>query len=317
MLARDAAAIIPNSGLRHAVENALIQLLNMQYVSSPLIHGRLWKIVEGAGMGLVYSGSTADAAFYSKVETWACSADVMRQHKIHAYFRFKDDIWVLSSCRELMTTFFHGMKQRSEYFELICTEVSRTAIDMLQVTVIRNVGTGQFTCKPIVKDLGPPLDLTSGQPSSTLFRWPAACIRSLNKLSTVPKYALDAKKTFITRFERHHCPKEWIDLIASTEIEARSANDAPFSDCKWLVLPYHSVWQKAGIASTLRDFKNDPSWNSIINFCGGQSVPDFCVAWKNQERHAHVKISTLANHFLGRMEKCVSAACTTSPACFL
>ena len=54
-------------------------LLQNQYVKSKFFPDKMWKVVQGSGIGLIHSGDTMDWAFYSAVERWILQEEFMDQ----------------------------------------------------------------------------------------------------------------------------------------------------------------------------------------------------------------------------------------------
>jgi hypothetical protein len=58
--------------LRGLVSGTIDLLLSSQYVSAPCFPGRLWRVVRGAGMGLIFAGDMCDMALATRAELeWA------------------------------------------------------------------------------------------------------------------------------------------------------------------------------------------------------------------------------------------------------
>ena len=98
-------------------------------------------MLKGAGMGLIMSGAVADCAlFTTSVKRWAVDQSVMVNHKIQAYFRFRDDIWILGYDKDLFKQFHWNMAELSGYYKLECAQFSKNAVAMLQIDVCIDKG---------------------------------------------------------------------------------------------------------------------------------------------------------------------------------
>ena len=69
----------------------LLFLLTNQYVHST-ITDNFYRCLTGSGMGLVFSGEVADAAFLASLEPLFLRRDRLATMGIKNYFRFKDDL---------------------------------------------------------------------------------------------------------------------------------------------------------------------------------------------------------------------------------
>ncbi len=74
-------------------------------------------------MGLVHSSAVCDAAlFFLAEQSWATKVEVQQAFAIHAYYRCKDDIWILAGDRSLVRRFisrFRDLASRAFDSELV------------------------------------------------------------------------------------------------------------------------------------------------------------------------------------------------------
>ena len=69
-------------------------VLGAQFIQTSDYHDtRIFKVEKGTGMCTVCSGEISDACFFKLAEeSFAVNRDTMWSHRVHAYYRFKDDI---------------------------------------------------------------------------------------------------------------------------------------------------------------------------------------------------------------------------------
>ena len=86
--------------------------------------------------------------------TWATKLEIQQAFAIKAYFRFKDDIWILACDRGLARRFISRFRNlAAKVFESELVECSQQSVEMIGViTVIEN---GNFTQNLVqrIKDL--------------------------------------------------------------------------------------------------------------------------------------------------------------------
>ena len=61
----DDCARLVDEGTKPLFKKAMYFILDSQYVESPYLQERLFKIIERSGMGLTHSGDVADGAFFN------------------------------------------------------------------------------------------------------------------------------------------------------------------------------------------------------------------------------------------------------------
>ena len=133
-IANLASAIIPRPK-RKIYEEALLWLLNSQFIDSPLLPGRLFRVTRGTGMGLQPSGPVADAAFFEKCERPFVLCDPA-SFGIRQYVRYKDDIFVLASDKNGTARWTSELRRHAyPVFEIECESVSNREVDMLNMRV--------------------------------------------------------------------------------------------------------------------------------------------------------------------------------------
>ena len=222
-LTDDASKLLPRGARKALVSRALLHILSCQFVTSKQqeLQGRVWQVQQGTGMGLKHSGETADAALAVKSEiNYACKRAVMEAHNILAFFRFRDDVLLIASDknnRSLTRKYVKRYIELSDYFRVLCEEVSSTKITMLDIEV--SIRGNKFITAPTWKptSLGIPLCTSSAHPKKVHEGWPIALIRRLGPLSSNLQNALRAKKLLVERFCQHLASEQVIATMKSTD----------------------------------------------------------------------------------------------------
>eukprot|EP00959_Pyramimonas_sp_CCMP1952_P258232 5397503-Pyramimonas_sp.AAC.1 len=91
MCRRVSRAVWGSGGAVHEI--ILSGLLSNQFVHTPLLEDRHWRVVSGAGMGFPCAGDVADVNFAEMVEVELMSR--FEDHGLLFYGRFRDDILLL------------------------------------------------------------------------------------------------------------------------------------------------------------------------------------------------------------------------------
>ena len=165
----------------NVLENALGYILHCQYVGSDLFPGKVWRVTGGTGIGQTHSGELADMYFYLKVERpFSANPEVMRQHCILEYIRFRDDIFLIATDVMKWCDYHNGLKeQMGVTYKVEVDSVSWHHVNMLDVTVHKGDAykqRGVLDVKPYSKpsEQKIPLGSNSNHPDSVHRSWPVA-----------------------------------------------------------------------------------------------------------------------------------------------
>ena len=290
-LTEDARQCMHSGPRKKLLESALLFLLQEQYVESPLLEERTFKVVLGSGMGLPHSGELADLVLLNCMErNFTCARKKRVDVGIQQYWRFRDDILIVGSNPTGSRQFFNSMKARAKYFALKVESVSRTDIRYLQLTIGIDRKAHKFWCAPTYKEssLGMPLSHRSCQPMHVHMSWPAAQISGLGGLTTTAEGAEHAKSTFIEKFVSHYSSPAIVDIIRRTDPYKGSKTEKKNKDQDggmsklWLVCGYHPSWRRA-ITSAVKDFEAQTWWQALWGEAFGSLYRKarIQVSWKN------------------------------------
>jgi hypothetical protein len=86
------------------LSNALLWLLDKQWISIKMHTGRCFKVCRGSGMGLVHSSAVCDAALFFLAETVLGNEGGSATSLCNTCL-FQDDIWILAGHRSLARRF--------------------------------------------------------------------------------------------------------------------------------------------------------------------------------------------------------------------
>ena len=293
----DAAADIFKPGpLKKLVRAVTFFLLDNQYIRSEY-DSRLFKVRKGSGMGLVYSGAVCDAALYTLAERpWATHALVQKKYAVRSYFRFRDDIFFITSMPGASVhPWLRIFRHRSRpMFSISVVEFNRNSVTMLAVDVCKfngEVGTSPRVPKVAV---GPVLSTTSGHHYKIHLKWPSAVLGSRLKLCSHDALAKEALDAYIARFRMFHSPKWLVERLECAKVSLLSRSLATKSDNvarqsppndRWIVLPWHPCMIHASMGNSLQRVMSDPFVQVALN--DAYDAPQswrLRASWKNHFR---------------------------------
>lgn len=290
-----ASDLLPAGPRRRLLHDVLSFLIYEQFITSDVLQNpdgsrRYWRVTRGTGMGLRHSGPIADAVFLLLTERgWALRADIQEAHGILRYFRFRDDLWILSKSRLGLRSFYAGIRTRAaSCFTLECVAWNKQTIDMMGITVYRR-GAYLQTVPRVVAPQVPPLSWSSAHPINTLMSWPAATLRAKLRNCSCVDDKLAVHAAYIAYLQSHNAPPALVARLQSTEWWAatrRNKDDNAANEHvlhSWLVLGYHPIWGSAGLSGALHRFGRDPYWLATLQAAWPRlTAVDVRVAWSNQ-----------------------------------
>lgn len=276
-------------------------LLTYQFVKSDYLPHRVWQVCVGAGMGLNFSGELSDAAFFTMAEEWMLvEPGKLETFGVLKYWRFKDDILVIvkAECLQNFRECFQQMKQRAGSFALEVESISFNSVTFLDIDLwtaehahSHDRTTVSIRYKPHFKktSLGVPLSCNSSHPWHVHASWPFAELRRLRRLSCDESTYENAKHIFVHRlmysFEPSFLTKKLLEyappgLEVVKGVRSRELGDKG-EEVKWIVLPFHFVWESACLTSVANKFLNSHEAQVLWAKAWG-STPSFkiSVAWK-------------------------------------
>ena len=286
----DAVASLFELPLKTLVHQVCMFLLTHQYIASSLVPG-LWRVVIESGMGLRHSSSICDAAFLALCELpWGLKPVVRAKYHIERYWRFRDDILILTPSGKSFPGWFYVLRERGKpVFSMQCVEYSRTAVTMLAVRIGRHARYPScFSIRPrLVTHPGPMLSVQSGHPPHVHLSWPLSVLRTKLRLCTKDCLA-DAFSEFMKRLQMFHCPCWMIERLSEAFHEFKCKplrqpiRQVGTRSNLWMVLPWHPGFLGSGIVGGVARLSEDP----VLRFAFGDAFQrsvdfHFRISWRN------------------------------------
>ena len=120
---------------------------------------------------------------------------------IHAYYRFKYDIWILAGDRSLARRFISRFRDlASRIFESELVECSAKCVEM--ICVITMIEGSRIHTEPRSKDKGPPLCQQSAYPLKVHLTCPAVYMRAELDLCSTGQRRERVKSEFVKGFNK-------------------------------------------------------------------------------------------------------------------
>jgi hypothetical protein len=192
LLSSMCAQVERNPRRRFIFSDVCLLLLYHQYIKSRELLGQCFRVVKGAGMGLVHSSDIANFALWRLSEhDYACNSDVALDHGIVGYWKYFDDIFMITSDISRFKRWYHGCVTRSQCFVPEIEEISRVAVRMLNMCIYSD-DRGVLQTRTHFKDdsLGVPMSPSSAHVSHVHSSWPVSTLVSALRLcSTVSDMA--------------------------------------------------------------------------------------------------------------------------------
>ncbi|MFM7990324.1 MAG: hypothetical protein ACKPKO_64515, partial [Candidatus Fonsibacter sp.] len=182
-------------------------------------------------MGLTHSSAVCDAALFFLAEaTWATKIEIQRAHAIHAYYRFKDDIWILAGDRGRARRFISRFGDlAAKVFESELVECSQRSVVMIGVITV--VEGGSLHTEPRPKYRGPPLSHQSAHPLSVHLRWPSAHWGGELDLCSTESTRERVNNAYIKRFQEKYTQSMVDDsLIKVPLFEKKTEKEKPCNE---------------------------------------------------------------------------------------
>ena len=284
--------------LRDIVRRVLVFLLGHQYVT---VKGtrRLWRVLEGTGMGLIHSGELADLAFYHDFEKPILQNQfVIDSLWIQLYVRFKDDLFIISGGK-------YFCERTSSLFQSSSTfKVQEEALDFYHMPYLDLVvfkgkhwdtslweGNTLDFC-PMMKPTSQGLALhpRSHHLCSTHMSWPFAELRRLSYRCSRAEFFHAAKLEFVARLRRYGALPvlvaklmEFRFLGSKTPDTHRRPRELSGAQEVFVVFSHHPIWEKVGITGAIKSIIDNPYWQQSLVEEANLSL-NVRVSWKLEAR---------------------------------
>ena len=206
-------------------------------------------------MGLLHSGELADLCLYVRMEKPLLQVSTLDLHKVSCYFRFRDDILIVSRSRLLANHFFKRMQRLAGYFGLKLEACETQSITFLEIVVHKPPPIFNVVHNLKVDALRVPLSSTSSHSPYVHRSWPKSLASRIMRLCSSPKLMKVAHCTLINRLQESMADELTIRLasdasaISHEVCRPRSSHEHTL----WLVLDYHPA-TCARFLSVVRNF---------------------------------------------------------------
>ena len=204
----------------------------------------------------------------------------LESYKIKGYWRFKDDIILLATCRPSAHEWFDLAKARASFFTLECVQFGKS-VDILDLTM--SVQAGRFRTCPRYKtsELDVPcLHDSSCHAPGVHVAWPCNMLSRKFALCMSKQDTEMARDYVVAKFRRSGMLNSTIASLQALECNGSAPGERPEPlECMWLILGYHPSLHRAGIHKSLRKFIKSHVFNSLWNIAS----PSRCIrlGWKN------------------------------------
>ena len=219
-------------------------LLWSQLITADALPHRVWRVVQGSGMGLPHSGELADILLLLKEVQTVLDPSFCQQ--IRAYCRYKDDLIIAvddvgnANVATMWWHFKHGCLP----YVVKPDEVNRDGFTMLDVAFFKGDTwnrSKQLDYKPFIKpsSLGMVLNSTSNHVPTIHEQWPLAEIKRYQRLSSTRGHFEVARDLFVQRMKKFDAQDHVIASIHNTFPRDRKQVDQATSLRHW-----HRILQK-------------------------------------------------------------------------
>ena len=248
-------------------------LMDNQYVQHG---GKLYKVVEGTGIGLLHSGDIADACYYEMVERHVAFSEF----GVFYHARFRDDMLFLGCDATKLRLLNDKMNRLGDFFKLEIEDVSTVGLRYLDIFIRRDGS--NLSCSPFFKDpcLQRRLSCESAHQRSTHTSWPQMMVNRLVSLSSTEEMRELVVKEMLTRLRADGC---FVPQTKVLRLSRVCTAKQPSKPCRvlWLPMPFHPWWYRL-LKRAVGRINNDPSLRNLFSAAFESELPfQLRVSWKN------------------------------------
>ena len=233
----------------------------------------------------------------------------MSKISLVAYFRFKDDIFIIFQDFDRFKDFFSRLKQ-GHPFSVKCESISSQQVTFLDTCVLQS--RHSYRVYPIDKpsSLGTPWLSRHSAHNPSVHHWPVARLKSKLQLCTHTSDKLREARTFLARAKAEEVAS--VALVGIQNIlkaikDTRAAGRATTTtNCIignrtserrgktiWLVLPFHPAVFRAGLCGKITRFFNSHFASTSLHVFFNKPVT-IRVSWKNGVKSVKQYLRSLA-----------------------
>lgn len=259
-LIEEAPLIIADPSERQLIKDCLSFTLFSQYVRVPDHNvDNVWQVMIGSGMGLRGSGEISDSCLYSLSERgFALDPDVMREHGVLYYARYKDDILVLhAGPNKSLGDWLAKFRQKCKFFKIKLESLSSHSATMMDLRLFKGPRFQRCGCldtdlytKP--SNIRVVLAATSMHATAIHKTWPWGQVTRFHRLCNNTAGFIEAKSQLVASLVHGGGDIATAESISQCKVprqpNARRRHDLMYS---WLVLPFRFIWQRANFSQVL------------------------------------------------------------------
>ena len=257
--------------------------------------GTTYAVTAGSGMGTLVSCDACDTCLYHRAEQpWATRSDIMADHGIKLYVRYRDDIFIVATSGPLVWQYIRGFRERLRgAWTCNIEQVSKSEVQMLDLTVSKSRFTlDTLQWRPFFKPSSRtvPLSMSSCH-HNMVHSWATNGLVRLSRNSCCSFDFEVAKAKYLTNlFAAHLEHSRIISTMAFNPFQQRALASVVarnFSVCHrpertpiqiTLVLDYHPFWNLGGLQHALSQLCE--RHNDFCMFFWGSHL-SIRVAWRN------------------------------------
>jgi hypothetical protein len=203
--------------MREELRNITQTLLHYQYVECRTM-GTIYQVTRGSGMGSNSSADIADIMFKVLAEDdWAACPVIKRRHGVKAYFRYRDDIFILMRPDSLaLAGFIKGIMRRVHGTYVVKIEsLCISPCPYLDVELFLNNGGLGYRAyfKPTQQQC--PLHSSSAH-APGVHGWPLAEVLRVSRRCSTSEDFVRAKEVLFQRYKAHSMARRVIE--AATQL---------------------------------------------------------------------------------------------------
>ena len=270
--------------LQTLVAEVLFLLLDSQYIVLRSDKSMHFKVVEGSGMGLLFSGAVASLSFFRRVEVHMITPGNLSEHRISCYQRYHDDIICAYQDSGMFVSFCSSLRQHASHFRVICSKVSSISVPYLDLTV--SISNCHLHVEPTLSKPIIPLAPESGHAPWVHTSWPYAVMSRYCKLASRSSFS----SAINSYYESNNVSPFTLQVLNRTLRSSRPSqpnDEAASSRTMWLKAVSHPAWNQA-MQSWIKHMQ-PPA-------CSGFKIR---VAWRNGKKSMAQLIRAHNVHLMG------------------
>ena len=257
-------AVPYDSRTKALLHRAIYLLLSCQFVTIQT-RSTYFQCCQGSGIGLSHSSAITNYAFYVVCEQKFL--DKLSLYGIAGYYRYHDDVILISHTMAQLKHFFSIFKTSLGFFIVEVRAVSRTKVSILDLSVCFH--NGYVRCAPLLDKIPLPLCPSSHHAPHTHRAWPKAVSQRIKALACNPA---DDISRLIRNYKAVPCHPLVVSRLATQQLpKPRESTEecVPLFPC---ILKYHPCLFRAA-KRAVQQVSVPRSLNFKIVQCWSNALP--------------------------------------------